>query len=197
MPYLDEAARQLGISEKTLRAWMRKVDPAIEPQRHKYDLRYHIIAPEDVERIRQARAEKPGATAVIPMSSKLAFDRRQSGDEMARDVSPAVPRMPQPRQRQRGTSSALPDGLVSLTATAEAHGVFRYLSTFRRWRDIGKLECDPGTYGGEHGQFAINQPLTRKGLADFYRLASPYAEFQRCELCPHDADNDASGSVAE
>jgi len=74
---------------------------------------------------------------------------------------------------------------MSLTEAADVHGVLRYMTTFRRWRDEGKLDCDPGTYSGERGQFPVVRPLTRKGLAQFYQLASPRSDFKRCNHCPH------------
>lgn len=69
---------------------------------------------------------------------------------------------------------------------AEAHSVSRYLSAFYRWQREGKLDCDPVDASGEHGgRFAVKYALTRKGLAQFYQLASRKDGFKRCDLCPH------------
>ncbi|HEU5374962.1 MAG TPA: MerR family transcriptional regulator [Ktedonobacteraceae bacterium] len=68
MPYISEAARELGITDKTLRKWMRLLTPSITATKHHYDPRYHIISAEDVERIRQARAELPGQPSPVSSS---------------------------------------------------------------------------------------------------------------------------------
>src|SRR5690242_9049196 len=89
MPYLDQAARQLGISEKTLRRWLRLVVPPITPTAHKYDRRYQVITDEDVEVIRAARSELPGVNhTVIPSYSSLAFDRRPTASDETRIPTP-------------------------------------------------------------------------------------------------------------
>jgi hypothetical protein len=68
MPYISEAARELGISDKTLRKWMRLLNPPITTTKHHYDPRYHIISAEDMERIRRARSELPGQSSPVSSS---------------------------------------------------------------------------------------------------------------------------------
>jgi len=192
MPTLGEACQQLRVGRVTLAKWIKRL--GIETTRHEFDWRYEVIAPEDVDRIAEARRKLPVTTKqpVIYTSDELAFGRRStaSGSDAIPTprVAPLAP-TPRPRQPQRRAviEASLPDGLVSLTEAADMHGVLRYMTTFRRWRDeYDKLDCDPRTFSGERGQFPVVRPLTRKGLAQFYQLASPRSDFVRCSACPHE-----------
>lgn len=193
MPYLDEAARQLGISEKTLRRWLRLVEPPITPTPHKWDRRYQVITDSDVEVIRRARSELPGSLHNIPKRdissyNSLAVDRlsNASGSErMPRPSTPPQSLTPRPRPQQSRASSdgTLPDGMMSRTDAADRHGIPR--STLRRWCLEGRVTTSSERYGGDHGQFETAQPITQKGLAELYQLASHRADFRRCDDCPH------------
>ena len=197
MPYLDVAARQLGVSEKTLRKWLRQVEPPIEPTPHQRDRRYHVISDAEVERVRQALAERPGVQrgVAIPSYSSLAFDRRQSDGAVGSEASSSV--MPTPRQRPlqrhalRASGDGLPDGMMSRTDVATLHTF--PASTLRRWCDEGRIETDSGTYGGAHGQFQAARPVTARGLAQFWRLAHQRSDFTTCPDCPHAEDTQRDG----
>lgn len=186
MPYLDEAARQLGISEKTLRRWLRIVEPPITPTRHRYDRRYQLISEEDVEVIRVARSEKPGVTGVTqaPMLSVRSPQPNLAGVALADRESPQPPRQ-RPSAGALSASFFLPDGLVSRSELASQHGV--PLTTMRRWCDEGHIETDSGVYAGASGRFSIAHPVTRHGQHQFYVLASARRDFVACSLCPHQA----------
>lgn len=65
MPTLGEACQLLRISRRTLDKWIARInkdepDRPIEIERHKDDLRFHMISTEDIQRIRTRRAQMPG-----------------------------------------------------------------------------------------------------------------------------------------
>lgn len=59
MPTLGEAAQMLRIGRVTLAKRIKRL--GIETTRHEWDYRYEVIAPEDVERIAEARRKLPNA----------------------------------------------------------------------------------------------------------------------------------------
>ena len=187
MPHLDVAARHLGVSEKTLRKWLRQVEPPIEPTPHKRDRRYHVISDAEVERLRQALAERPGVHT--PPVRTDAHQTRYGANLGEQPSKPSqLPLAPvRPRQRAvSASSSGLPDGMLSRTDVATLHTF--PASTLRRWCDEGRIETDSGTYGGAHGQFQAARPVTARGLAQFWRLAHQRSDFTPCLDCPHAED---------
>lgn len=62
MPTLGEACTQLRVSRRTLDKWLKRLE--IEPQKHPRDWRYFTITDDQVQQIREARAEMPGAQSV-------------------------------------------------------------------------------------------------------------------------------------
>lgn len=192
MPYLDVAARQLGVSEKTLRKWLRQVEPPIEPTPHQRDRRYHVISDAEVERVRQALAERPGIHTPPALPALTDASRTRYGANLGERPSQPIqlPIAPaRPRQRPvSASSSGLPDGMLSRTDVATLHTF--PASTLRRWCDEGRIETDSGTYGGAHGQFQAARPVTARGLAQFWRLAHQRSDFTACPDCPHTEDED-------
>ena len=190
MPTLGEACQQLRIGRVTLAKWIKRL--GIATTRHEWDYRFEVIAPEDVERIADARRKLPSAQrgVAIPSYSSLAFDRRQSDGAVGSEASSSV--MPTPRQRPlqrhalRASGDGLPDGMMSRTDVATLHTF--PASTLRRWCDEGRIETDSGTYGGAHGQFQAARPVTARGLAQFWRLAHQRSDFTPCLDCPHAED---------
>lgn len=183
MPTLNDAARQLAISEKTLRKWMKRLE--MKPARHDYDWRFYVLSDEQVQQIKDARAQMPGSRpAIIPSYSSLAFDRRQSDAGTASDASPSVAPTPRQRPLQRAAVGALPDGMMAKEDASRLHGV--PTATLRRWCAEGKIETHSASYAGEHGRYGVVNPITQRGLAQFYALASHRADFRRCDDCPHD-----------
>lgn len=176
MPTLNDAARQLAISEKTLRKWMKRLE--MKPARHDYDWRFYVLSDEQVQQIKDARAQMPGnahplsglSGSVIP--SAMAFP------------IPAAPRRSYSPRPAQVTQGALPDGLTSRSDAAAAHGV--PMTTVRRWCEDGRIECDGGVYALDHGRFSIAQPITRRGMRQLYEMASQRPGFITCEQCPHD-----------
>ena len=187
MPHLDVAARHLGVSEKTLRKWLRQVEPPIEPTPHKRDRRYHVISDAEVERLRQALAERPGVhTPPVRTDAHQTRYGANLGEQPSKPsqvaISPAGP-------RQRAVSASpdgLPDGWMDVTAASRAHNIPR--STLAAWVRDGRIETDSGEYGGEHGQWRIVRPLTRRGLAQLVALARGREGWRDCPLCPHEED---------
>ena len=195
MPTLGEACQQLRIGRVTLAKWIKRL--GIETTRHEWDYRFEVIAPEDVERIADARRKLPSAQrgVAIPSYSSLAFDRRQSDGAVGSEASSSV--MPTPRQRPlqrhalRASGDGLPDGMMSRTDVATLHTF--PASTLRRWCDEGRIETDAGVYGGAHGQFQAARPVTARGLAQFWRLAHQRSDFTTCPDCPHAEDTQRYG----
>jgi hypothetical protein len=191
MPTLGEACQQLRIGRVTLTKWMKRLD--IAATRHEYDWRFTVIAPEDVERIAEARRKLPqtgrsGVTgANISSYSLPAFDRRPARDETANDASPTVRASPRQRPLQRATFSELPDGMMSKEDASRLHNV--PTTTLRRWCADGRIETTSGQYPGEGGRYGVVDPLTRRGLAQLYQLASQRADFTACPSCPHSTED--------
>ena len=195
MPYLDVAARQLGVSEKTLRKWLRQVEPPIEPTPHQRDRRYHVISDAEVERVRQALAERPGIHTPPALPALTDASRTRYGANLGERPSQPIqlPLAPaRPRQRPVSASpDGLPDGMLSRTDVATLHTF--PASTLRRWCDEGRIETDAGVYGGAHGQFQAARPVTARGLAQFWRLAHQRSDFTTCPDCPHAEDTQRDG----
>lgn len=189
MPTLDEACRTLRVSRHTLRKWMKRL--GITPERHPRDYRYWLLTSEQVETIRAARAEMPGA--IISIASKPAFDRSPTAETGVGVHVPMFTPTPRPRPLQRDTFTTLPDGMLSRTDAASLHNV--PMTTLRRWCDAGLVETASATYGGEHGQFSIARPLTRQGLRQFWHLAHGRSDFTPCRDCPHTPPEDAPGDL--
>ena len=195
MPTLGESCQQLCIGRVSLAKWIKRL--GIATTRHEWDYRFEVIAPEDVERIADARRKLPSAQrgVAIPSYSSLAFDRRQSDGAVGSEASSSV--MPTPRQRPlqrhalRASGDGLPDGMMSRTDVATAHTF--PASTLRRWCDEGRIETDAGVYGGAHGQFQAARPVTARGLAQFWRLAHQRSDFTTCPDCPHAEDTQRDG----
>lgn len=188
MPTLGEACQTLRIGRVTLAKWIERL--GIETTRHEWDWRFTVIAPEDVERIAEARRKVPGRSVTgvsIPSYSSLAFDRRSGIGDTPNTASPTV--TPVPRQRAvelatlRASGEGLPDGMMSKEDASRFHGV--PTTTLRRWCREGRIETTPGRYGGEHGHYGVVDPLTRRGHAQLHALASHRADFRRCADCPH------------
>lgn len=184
---LDQAARQLGISEKTLRRWLALIDPPITPTTHRYDRRYRMLSEDDVARIRAERDTLPEKNA-----SRTPISRPQAHQTGATplDVSGQGP-MPARLPVAAPTRTNLPTGMMGRQEAALTHGI--PLTTLRRWCDEGRIETDSGAYGGERGRYAVKMPLTVRGLAQFYALASHRTDFTPCPDCPHSAPGE-SGS---
>src|SRR5260221_12116002 len=79
-----------------------------------------------------------------------------------------LPRVVRPMPTVRRQESILPPGMMSRSDVADAHGF--PLTTLRAWCKDGKVETSPETYGSEHGHFAVERPVTRRGRARFYTL---------------------------
>lgn len=194
---LGEAARLLRVSRHTLDKWLERL--GIEPTRHEYDYRFFTISAEQLQAIRDARAKMPVADISdnIPSYSTLAFDRRESGEVVARDASPGVAATPRQRPLQRHAlrtsgEGIVPPGMMSRTEVATLHNF--PASTLRRWCDSGVIETDSGVYGGEHGQFQAARPVTARGLRQFYALAHQRPDFTPCPQCPHSELPDTGGT---
>lgn len=195
MPYLDVAARQLGVSEKTLRKWLRQVEPPIEPTPHQRDRRYHVISDAEVERVRQALAERPGIHTPPALPALTDASRTRYGANLGERPSQPIqlPLAPaRPRQRPVSASpDGLPDGWMDVTAASRAHNIPR--STLAAWVRDGRIETDSGEYGGAGGRWPIVRPLTRRGLAQLYAYAGNRPDFRRCDDCPHAEDTQRDG----
>lgn len=178
---LGEACQSLRVSRRTLDKWLQRL--GIEPTRHAWDYRFYEITADELEQIADARKKLPVAGSfahmsdIRPTSSPLAFDRQQSEKQTMRD----------PRPARLTDALPLPDGMMARSEVAARHGIAE--TTLRRWCDAGRIETDGGSYGGEHGQFSIHKPVTRRGLAQFYALAHRRADFRPCESCPHGAES--------
>ena len=189
MPTLGEACQQLGITRRTLDKWLTRLD--IEPERHPQDWRYRTLTDEQIQRIADERALMPG----LPASGQNAAVTRSQPNLTAQggraDTFP-IRRPHGTPVKASGATRPLPDGWMNKKEAAVLHGIPR--ATIDDWCKAGKVETDPGTYGGVHGHWPIVQPITQRGLAQFYRLASPRSDFRRCDLCPHTAASDADGA---
>ncbi len=182
MPTLDQAARHLGISEKTLRRWLRLCKPPITPVEHPLDRRYHVITPEELQRVADLRAQLP-ATQNSPFAPVTHPQPRQAALPRAAGTFPIPTARKARRTPQSDGGGMLPDGAMSKEDASRLHNV--PMTTLRRWCDAGRIEVDPGEYGGEGGRFPVKHPLTRAGLAQLYQLASARPDFTRCPSCPH------------
>ena len=184
MHTIGEAAQLLGIGRVTLEKWCKRLH--ITPERHPQDWRYRVLSDEQVQAVRDARAQMPGKSTVTPYAPVARSQPNLSEQGAMSSRLPIV--TPRPSAGRRSAPYAgyvLPDGMMSRTDVATAHNF--PASTLRRWCDEGRIETDGGTYGGEHGQFQAARPVTARGLAQFYALASGRSDFRRCPDCPHSA----------
>ena len=207
MTTLIEACQLLGVSRATLVKWCRRLE--ITPTRHAFDYRFYVLSAEEIERIREARAQMPAVNAALrsPQPNPTAQPGR---DDRSPIFAPETAEQPLSASFSRGmtasrvrthtppdespTSGLLNDGLMSRTDAADRHGIPR--STLRRWCEEGRIETSPASYGGAHGTFVVRQPLTQKGLTQlvaYARVHQPH-NFHTCDLCPHTAASDADGA---
>ncbi len=184
MPTIGEACQRLGIGRVTLEKWMDRLH--ITPEKHPQDFRYRVLTDEQVQAIRDERAKMPGHAPVTPPTYTRNALRADSDVSVTRDVSPTVRPVSRQRPLRAEASTPLPDGWMSRTDCADLHGFPR--TTLRTWCAEGKIETSSETFGGEHGTFETRQPITAQGMRQFYALASGRGDFQRCDACPHDAE---------
>lgn len=111
-----EACRRLGVSHHTFLRWAKLLQ--IEPITHPYDKRYRFIDEDDLDRLRQARADLFASASVVPVGPPVLLEPLSS--------TPAAPRPVQraPGARSRVGHSAghhppLPDGWVAWIRLSE------------------------------------------------------------------------------
>lgn len=197
MPTLGEACQQLRIGRVTLAKWIERLQ--IETTRHAWDWRYQVIAPEDVERIAEARRQVPARTHVPTVANMPPALSRGDSDGSGRLADtfhiPAPARRPVRRVSASSAAAVLPDGWMSRTEAADVHGLAR--TTVRTWIAKQGFETGGDTFGGVSGQFGGEAPLTSKGLAQlvaYARVHQPH-NFHPCTKgCPHNDDDTASGA---
>lgn len=198
MPTLTDAARQLAISEKTLRKWMKRLE--MKPARHDYDWRFYVLSDEQVQQIKDARAKMPGAQSPILGTNAL---RAKSDGLGYRDASPSVAPTPRQRPLQRATVSAsqqmlasnpLPPGWMAVSTFCRRHNL--------NDRSVGRSSHMPpptvAPDGAPWGNFSpkanIWQALHTVYTAEQVRQAVAQAarywpqRFTACPDCPHDED---------
>lgn len=100
MKTLRAACDELSVTYKTLEKWMGRLK--IKPDRHPRDLRFFVIEDEDIERIRTARAEMPGA---------LSDGQRVIHAPLTPLAVPILSEQPQPQQPESPYSASKATGL--------------------------------------------------------------------------------------
>ncbi len=189
-----EVARLLGLDMRVLTKCIRYAN--ISFVRSPDDARKQLFTDDMVGQIREAHVALYGHAPYGDLVAEVEELKRRVA-RLEANPAPAVrvplpapalaplPRVVRPMPTVRRQESILPPGMVSRSDVADAHGF--PLTTLRAWCKDGKVETSPETYGSEHGHFAVERPVTRRGLAQFYALASQRRDnFTPCKECPHD-----------
>jgi hypothetical protein len=193
---LRKYARILGITpalvdhDRKVRAYSAD-DLRIISERYANDTRKRHHAPRPFP----ASVDAPSADAYADlqrMIRELSARLARLEAERASAVRPPLPApaspltafsvRPTPTLRHR--LGELPQGMMSRTDVADRHHFPR--TTLRAWCESGRIETSPETYDGEYGQFPVAQPVTARGLAQFYTLAIRRRDFHPCPECPHE-----------
>ncbi len=191
---LQEARHELRVSYRTLRKWMGRLE--IEAKRHDRDWRFYVLSAEHVAAIRTARAEMPPASPARYGGSQSA---PRPPAQVIQALAPATtesllgspPRhieQETPRRQRTpvatrpiGSTSELPDGLLSWRAFATLHAI--PTSTVQKARDDGRLPVIAGKW--KQGRNYIEGTLDAAGQHQFVRLWGHRPDFAACPDCPH------------
>lgn len=143
MPILRDACTELHIGRTTLEKWCKRL--AITPTRHPRDYRFWVISDEELEAIREARAEMPapfasGAHTTSTTHRPLATERIQTSTPQAHRSDLALSAM----YKSNPGADDLPEGWVSWRSFAQAHGV--PASTVQKAIDVGRLTVTRGRW---------------------------------------------------
>lgn len=208
MPTLGEVCYQLHVSRRTLDKWLTRCN--ITPERHPADYRFYTISDEDIEKIRQTRAQMPGMVAqrprLVEYTSPDALRRPTEGTGDGRDtLSPAGwPSYGHYRPSQEHSSGrlsasqealaahSLPEGWVARSSWCRRHNLND--RAVEKQSNMPPVEIAPsGEPWGSYSPAAhIYQPVREAyrvdQLTECVRVAQVRwpARFRRCEdpECP-------------
>jgi len=199
-----DAAHRLHMDENTLRKYARLV--GVQAQAPVYNRRLRTYSADDLRKISALYARHTQKThrRSADASADLQRTVRELSARVARLEAERAPVVPvplpaplppvtafsvRPTPILRHRLGDLPPGMMSRTDVADRHHFPR--TTLRAWCESGRIETSPETYDGEYGQFPVAQPVTARGLAQFYALATARRDFHPCPECPHTHDEAA------
>jgi excisionase family DNA binding protein len=194
---IQEAARRLNISEKTLRRWVhiKKIPARLDEGRYWF-------AERDINAYLQAHQPHIGEESIY----EVVYARLDSIDTRLDEIQKAVERLtahlstketpkilkpPQPQysakatvqeeQEEKPITSTLPDGLVIATAFAKQHGVPE--NTANKAIESGRLPVIRGQW--KVGRASPTKAWDAEGRSKFYQEYHNSPNFIRCPDCPH------------
>jgi excisionase family DNA binding protein len=181
MEYVNimEAARQCGVSDKTIRRAIHKGTlPAHFPQPNRCE-----IAISDLEQFMPGLS--PGHVQVSAEDRITALEHRvQVLEQQVLDLwsQREAPKLHRSSRRAEHTTGPLQRNLVSLLAFARLHSITE--TTVLTHVDISLLPAKRGAWT-DHDGTVITMALDAKGRQAFYLLYREVPFFLRCEQCPH------------
>lgn len=174
-----EAARRLGVSDKTVRRWIH----AGKLRAHFPEKNHCEIAVGDLEPFMPGHLSRHEAG---PMELRIAeLERRVQ--ELEHRIRDLLQRQEAPKQRRvqkvrERTTGPLPRLLVPLIAFAQQHNVSE--QKVRAAIEMGLLPVKEGAWT-DKDEASITLALDAKGRSAFYQLYQEVPPFLPCERCPH------------
>lgn len=202
---IQEAARRLGKSEKTLRRWVHddKIPARMVEGRYVFtesDIEAHRGTQETqvgyddlIERIEVLEATVARLEASIEQVQVHIWDIVYSPLEQSETrVYPNVQEKQEKpvqvgrhSQATHGGVFGLPDGLKGWRSFAALHGIAP--STVQKAIETGRLTIVSGKW--TVGRASVQGALDATGQAKFYELWHNLPKFQTCPNCPHSLDS--------
>jgi excisionase family DNA binding protein len=183
MEYVNimEAARHLGVSDKTVRRWI-----------HAGKLSAHFPQPNRCEiEISHLEQFMPGHVSgqatealeghVAELEQRVLALEQQVQHLLGKQES--LPSCRSPKEKER-TTGPLPKRLVSLLAFARHHNVAE--GKVQTHISIGLLPVKRGKWTERDGTI-VTLALDAKGRAAFYQIYHDVPPFMACKQCPHQA----------
>jgi hypothetical protein len=172
-----EAARLIGVSERTMRAWLKagRVPGAVKTAPPREPARWQI--PEDSARALLHLPEGTGSAGAL--SERLAdMERRIEQLEALMQPSRAAPRAAE--ETHRTIPEGIPEGLDGVTDWCRAHGVPE--TTLKHAVEAARLTVVSGRW--KVGRAYVLHALDEAGHRQAYELWGRRETFRRCSRCP-------------
>jgi transposase-like protein len=178
---LSEAARHIGVTDKTVRQWIEagKFPGAIFNNKKGRGVWYIPLA--EAEAIRQiiqddASIDTTDTLASLALQIRLLEDRIRLLEEKIVLTSDSIVSI-----GSIHTTGTLPNGYIPLASFF--HGVSE--SSVRRWRNGASDRASVGLWYDEKGHI-VNIALSPKQQALFYKDMHERVSFRACPDCPHE-----------
>lgn len=177
-----EAARLLGVSDKTIRRWIHAHRlPARFPQSNRCEIAISDLEPFSPGHV-SGQKKEPLESRIAALESQVQTLEWQVQQLLMRSATVATRTSPR-RPRER-TAGSLPAHLVFALAFAELHRIPEQKVLTHVTMDIPLLKAVRGEWTDADG-IVVTLALDAKGRQAFYQLYHESPWFAPCTRCPH------------